>query len=458
MIAASPTVALVIGRFAKAIGSGETDVPADVRAMVRRLMIDVVGLCAAARETDYVRGCLSASEGRGLSTAIGHRGSFTAIDAALVNGTAAHGEDFDDTFEGGPVHAGAPVVPAVLAVAERQGLGGEAVVRAIAVGVEVICRGALVAPQAIHKAGFHPTAVLGAMATTAALATLLRMPEDATARALGIAGSMASGIIEYLADGSSTKRLHAGLAAQSGIRAVALAQGGVSGPPSVFEGAHGFYKAFAPSKTPDFTQLTDGLGARWVGALLAFKPYACGTMTQPYVDCAIALAKTGVRAEEITSIVCEVGEGTVHRLWEPLALKRSPPNGYAAKFSTPDCIAAGFLLGDAGLQAFEDSAIADPARRALAAKVSYVIDPANPYPRAFTGHLRATLRNGEVREFRQAHMRGGANAPLSDAEILAKYRANIRFGGWSIARGERVLSAIEALAGGGSIDMRGARA
>jgi 2-methylcitrate dehydratase PrpD len=457
MTAASPTVALVVGRFAEVIGSGQTDVPADVRAMVRRLMIDVVGLCAAARETDYVRGCLSATEGRGSSTAIGHRGVFTAIDAALINGTAAHGEDFDDTFEGGPVHAGAPVVPAVLAVAEREGLAGEAVVRAIAVGVEVICRGALVAPQAIHKAGFHPTAVLGAMATTAALAALLRMPEETTARALGIAGSMASGIIEYLADGSSTKRLHAGLAAQSGIRAVALAQGGVSGPPSVFEGAHGFYKAFAPSKTPDFMQLTDALGKRWVGASLAFKPFACGTMTQPYVDCAIALAKSGVRAEEIASIVCEAGEGTVHRLWEPLARKHSPPNGYAAKFSTPDCIAAGFLLGDAGLQAFEDSAIADPARRALAARVSYVIDPANPYPRAFTGHLSATLRNGEVREFRQAHMRGGANAPLSDAEIIAKYHANIRFGGWSAARGERVLSAIEALIGGGDINLRGAR-
>jgi 2-methylcitrate dehydratase PrpD len=457
MTVASPTIALVIGRFTEAIGSGEADVPSDVRAMVRRLMIDVVGLCAAARETDYVRGCLSATEGRGSSTAIGQRGGFTTIDAALINGTAAHGEDFDDTFEGGPVHAGAPVVPAVLAVAEREGLGGEAVVRAIAVGVEVICRSALVAPQAIHKAGFHPTAVLGAMATTAALATLLRMPKEATARALGIAGSMASGIIEYLADGSSTKRLHAGLAAQSGIRAVALAQGGVSGPPSVFEGAHGFYKAFAPSKTPDFTQLTDGLGERWVGASLAFKPFACGTMTQPYVDCAIALAKTGVRAEEIMSIVCEVGEGTVHRLWEPLALKHSPPNGYAAKFSTPDCIAAGFLLGDAGLQAFEDSAIADPVRRALAARVTYVIDPANPYPRAFTGHLRATLRNGEVREFRQAHMRGGANAPLSDAEIIAKYRANIRFGGWSATRGERVLAAIEVLVSGGDVNMKEAR-
>jgi hypothetical protein len=87
-----------------------------------------------------------------------------------------------------------------------------------------------------------------------------------------------------------------------------------------------------------------------------------------------------------------------------------------------------------------------------------VIDPANPYPRAFTGHLRATLRNGEVREFRQPHMRGGAQAPLPDSEIIAKYRANIRFGGWSAARGEQVLSAIEALARGGTLDLKEARA
>jgi 2-methylcitrate dehydratase PrpD len=457
MSAPSSTIALAIGGFAGAVATGVTPVPPEVRAMVRRLLIDVTGLCAAARRTDYVAGCLSAAEGKGASTAIGHSGRFTAIDAALINGTAAQGEDFDDTFEGGPVHAGAPVVPAVLAVAEREGLGGEAVVRAIAVGVEVMCRGALVAPQAIHKAGFHPTAVLGALGATAALATLLQLKPEATARALGIAGSMASGIIEYLADGSSTKRLHAGLAAQSGIRAVMLAKGGVSGPLTVFEGAHGFYKAFAPSRTPDFTQLTDNLGARWIGATLAFKPFACGTMTQPYVDCAIALARTGVRAEEIVSMVCEVGEGTVHRLWEPLALKRSPPNGYGAKFSTPDCIAAGFLTGKAGLEAFEDSAIRDPARRALAAKISYVIDPANPYPRAFTGHIRATLTSGEVREFRQDHMRGGVNAPLSDSEIIAKYRDNIRFGGWSVARGERVLAAIEALAAGKVFDLKEAR-
>jgi 2-methylcitrate dehydratase PrpD len=450
---ASDPIALAIGRFAAG-----NRLPGPVKAMVRRLVIDVAGLCVAARTTDYVAACLASVEGKGRATAIGHRGGFTAIDAALINGTAAHGEDFDDTFEGGPVHAGAPVVPAVLGVAERDGIAGPAVARAIAVGVEVMCRGSLVAPQGMHKACFHPTAILGAVGATAAVAALKGLRPEATARALGIAGSMASGIIEYLADGSSTKRLHAGLAAQSGIRAVALAEAGFTGPLTVFEGTHGLYKAFAHPRAPDFAQLTDGLGERWAASDLAFKPYACGTMTQPYVDCAIMLARKGIKAEDIVSLVCEVGEGTVHRLWEPLALKRNPPNGYAAKFSTPDCIAAGFLLGEAGLAAFDDGAVREKRRRALASKVSYVVDPANEYPRNYTGHIRATLRDGSVVEVRQPHMRGGARDPLSDADIIAKFRANCGYGGFSRTRTEALLAALERLAAGGAVELGKARA
>src|SRR6266545_3082527 len=128
--------------------------------------------------------------------------------AAFVNGTAAHGEDFDDTFEGGPVHAGAVVVPAVLAAAEQESLDGQRALLGIAVGVETICRLSLVVPKAVHKAGFHPTAVFGTIAAAAGVGAALKLDARQFANALGIAGSMASGIIEYLADGSSTKRLH----------------------------------------------------------------------------------------------------------------------------------------------------------------------------------------------------------------------------------------------------------
>ncbi len=410
------------------------------REMAEKLLTDVAGLCVAARRTDYVRASLAGWEASGGCTAIGHSRTLDAAGAAFVNGTAAHGEDFDDTFEGGPVHAGAVVVPAVLAVAERERLSGRDALLGIAVGVEVMCRASLVAPKLIHQAGFHPTAVLGAMGAAASVATALRLSKNQFVNALGIAGSMAAGIIEYLAEGAWTKRMHPGWAAQSGIRAADLARAGFVGPRAVFEGTHGLFHGFARTTDGDWDKLVGGFGERWVANSLAFKPYACGTMTQPYVDCARRLAEKGVRAEEVVEIVCEAAEGTVHRLWEPLADKQRPPNAYFAKFSQPYCIAAGFVLGHAGLEAFTEERVRDERLRSLAAKVRYEIDPDNPYPDEFTGHVRARLKDGRTLEERQEHLRGGRNEPLSRAEIEEKFRLNCAYGGWSAAQAERFLA------------------
>ncbi|MGA0564371.1 MmgE/PrpD family protein [Ancylobacter sp. VNQ12] len=445
-------LAMEIGAFA----TGAQPTPA-ATGVCRNLLVDIAGLILAARDTDYVRATLASAVDEGRCTALGHARRLGMYDAALVNGTAAHGEDFDDTFEGGPVHPGAVVVPAALAAAEQHGLTGAAVMRGIAVGAELMCRLSLVAPQATHKAGFHPTAIFGAPAATVAVAAVLGLDAPTTARALGIAGSLASGIIEYLADGSSTKRLHAGAAAQAGLRAVHLARAGFAGPLTVFEGAHGMFRAFAPSKTPDFARLTEGLGTRWVIEGLAFKPYACGTMTQPFVDCALKLAAAGVKADDIVSIRCKVGEGTVHRLWEPLASKHHPPNGYAGKFSTPYCMAVAFIDGAAGLGQFTDVRSQDPAVRALAARISYEIDPLDEYPRNFSGHLEAMLKDGRTLNFRQPHMRGGAHEPLPEAELAAKFEANLRFGGMEDDDIVALRQALATLAAGGAVDLAPAR-
>lgn len=423
----------------------------------RQLVFDIVALAIAARETDYVQAALASAVDDGPCTAFGHGRKLGLYDAAVVNGTAAHGEDFDDTFEGGPIHAGAVIVSAVMAIAEKRGLSGDAVMRGIAVGTELMCRMSLVAPQATHKASFHPTAIFGAPAAAAAVGAAIGLNAEQIGRALGISGSLASGIIEYLADGSSTKRLHAGAAAQAGLRAALLAEGGFTGPITVFDGTNGMYKAFAPSKTPDFTKLLDGLGSTWILETLAFKPYACGTMTQPFIDCAMKLAATGVKADDIVSISCNVGEGTVHRLWEPLAEKHRPPNGYAGKFSTPYCVAVGFIDGQAGLGQFTDERVKDPAVRALAAKVSYVIDPNDPYPKNFTGHIKATLKDGTVHEFHQPHMRGGAHERIPDAELQQKFEANLRFGGYSDAAIAAVRTSLSAIVSGGKVDLSPAR-
>src|SRR5438132_9018292 len=410
------------------------------REVAEKLLIDVAGLCVAARNTDYVSAALAGWEASGGCTAIGHSRTLDAAGAAFVNGTAAHGEDFDDSFEGGPVHAGAVVVPSVLAMAERNKIEGRDALRGIAVGAEVMCRASLVAPQLIHKAGFHPTAVLGAMGAAASVATALRLSKNQFVSALGIAGSMAAGIIEYLAEGAWTKRMHPGWAAQSGIRAADLARAGFVGPRAVFEGTHGLFHGFARTTEGDWGKLVGGFGERWVANSLAFKPYACGTMTQPYVDCARRLAEKGVRAEEVVEMVCEAAEGTVHRLWEPLADKQRPPNAYFAKFSQPYCIAAGFVRGHAGLDAFTEERVHDARLRSLAEKVRYVIDPANPYPKEFTGHVRVRLRDGRELEERQPHLRGGAHEPLERADLEEKFRLNCAYGGWGAARAASFLS------------------
>jgi 2-methylcitrate dehydratase PrpD len=411
------------------VGADAGKLSAETVEMTRRIVLDVAGLCISARNEPYVQAVIAAS-GPGDATAIGHARGFDPFSAALINGTAAHGEDYDDTFEGGPVHSGAVVVPAVMAICELENLPGDKLLLATAYGAELLCRLSLVTPKAIHKAGFHPTAVIGTMAAAAACSVALGLNKKQTVDALGIAGSMASGIIEYLAEGTWTKRMHAGWAAQSGIRAALMARAGFLGPRTVFEGTHGFFHAFAPSRKPAFDLLLADLGARWVIDDIVFKPYACGTMTQPFIDCAIALSKQGVTADDILKIECDVGEGTVHRLWEPLEVKHNPKTPYAAKFSTPICMALGFLEGKAGLGEFTETSIHDARVRALAAKVSYVINPDDPYPDQFIGHLRATLKNGDVREVKQGYMRGGKQAPMSLADLEGKFVDNAIYGGW----------------------------
>jgi 2-methylcitrate dehydratase PrpD len=409
------------------------------------LLIDVVGLCVTARNEDYVTSALSACEDHGICTVIGHARMLSAAGAAFVNGTAAHGLDFDDTFEGGPVHAGAVIVPAVLAACERYSPDGSTALIGIAVGTEVLCRLSLVVPKAVHKAGFHPTAVFGAMGAAAGVGAALGLSAGEIVDALGIAGSMAGGIIEYLAEGAWTKRLHAGWAAQSGIRAALLARSGFVGPRTVFEGVHGLFHGFAHTAQGDYDALTGDFGLRWVTDTLAFKPYPCGTMAQPYIDCARRLATRGVKAEDVAAIVCEVAEGTVHRLWEPLADKQRPPNGYAAKFAVPYLLATGLVNGGVGLDAFTDAAIRDPRVLALAAKVQFVIDPDNPYPNNFTGHIRATMKDGSVIEERQPHLRGGAREPLTRQDIVDKFELNAQHGGWSTQQSDATLKLLARL-------------
>ena len=403
------------------------DIPEKTQFTLKFLLKDICGIILSARNEDYVKSLVETYKGSGNLISLGHSEKFDLFSSAIIAGTAAHGEDFDDTFEGNPMHVGATMIPAMLSAAQKFDLDGDQILKGLAVGSELICRLALVAPTAMHKQSFHPTAVCGTFGVAAGLSSVLDLTEKQMVSALGVAGSFTSGIIEYLAEGSWTKRVHPGWSANSGMNATLIAKSGFYGPRTVFEGKHGFFEAFALKEIErDYSHLTDELGKRWENQNLAFKPFACGTMAQPFVDCAIKIRKKIKNLNEISSITAKVGEGTVHRLWEPLKEKRQPSTPYSAKFSVPYCVAVGFIRGDAGLNEFNEQSINDKEILSLASKVNYEIDPNNEYPKNYTGTLICKTSDSEFSEH-QPCFRGGIREPLTKDDIDKKYNANLNY-------------------------------
>src|SRR5258708_2504790 len=187
------TISGDLAQFAAQVDAARLPHPA--RQTIRLLMLDVAGLCTAARGLDYMAAARASAVSPGRATAFGHEGGVRPCDRPLIRGTGAEGGDDEDRFEGGPVNAGAVIGPAVLAAAEHRGLSGAAVVKGIAVGVEIMCRMSLVAPEATHKASFHPTAVFGAPAAAAGVAAPPGPPDDKIAQSIGVAGNASSGLI-----------------------------------------------------------------------------------------------------------------------------------------------------------------------------------------------------------------------------------------------------------------------
>jgi 2-methylcitrate dehydratase PrpD len=428
--------------LAKAFSGMPAMLPAEVTQVWDAILVDVAGLCVAACRSDYVQATLRATSDPGACTLIGHPGSHSVATATLVNGTAAQGEDYDDTFRGRANPCGGGDRSALLATAEHHGLTGGDFARGVAVGCEVMCRLCLVAPKRVHIAGFHPTAVFGALGAAAGVSSALRLDTGQWCNALGIAGSMASGIIEYLAEGCLDQAHASGLGGAGGISRRAHGAGWLHRPANAVRGEHGFFHAFANSDRCDFSAMLDGAGVVWLAADIAFKPYACGTMAHPYIDCARKLVAEGVSPEDVIAIECKTAEGIVHRLWEPLAAKQHPPNGYAAKFSIPYAMPSAMLRGDAGLDEYGEAVVHDRAIRALASKVSYVVDPDNPYPRQFTGHVRVTLSSGEVREAVQGHFPRRTGRTDVSRGPRGKFMANCAYGGWNEARARSALAAL----------------
>ncbi|GIW08914.1 MAG: MmgE/Prp family protein [Dehalococcoidia bacterium] len=385
---------------------------------------------------------------------VGRAGRYPAPMAAQVNGTLAHSLDFDDTHLPSILHPSATIVPATLALAEATGATGRDAIAAAAVGIEVCVRiglgGQLPEGNVWFDKGWHATSICGTMGAAALGAKLLGLGVDGVRNALGIAASLASGIIEANRTGGSVKRLHCGWAAHSGLMAALLTKQGYTGPPTALEGRFGMYNAFLDARFNE-ANVVSGLGREWSVPGIFYKPYPANHYTHAGIDAALAVRRKygPLDPEQIERIELGVAGPTLRTIGQPREEKIRPQSGYHAQFSGPFTVATA-LLGGGGLGVsfddFTDEKARDPRLLALAAKVELYADPEAEaiYPNQFPAILRVHLRDGRTLEERVMANRGGPDNPLSPEELRLKFTINAtRL--VSAERAEQIADAILAL-------------
>ncbi len=381
------------------------DIPEAVRDAAELHALDALGCAFAAHGTgegDAVRALAREEGGVPQAAAIG-LGRVPAATAALVNGTLAHTLDFDDTHDASVCHISAVVTPAAVAgwqaatstgsqpgapAAASAGSHGD-LAAALVAGNEVVARLGMAAPRAFHARGFHPTSVCGVFGATTAAALLRGLDEDGITRALGLAGSLASGLFAYLSDGSPTKPLHAGWAAAAGVRAAALAAHGLSGPAAILEDRHGLYAAYTDGPHTLDEQLAD-LGDRWETPAIEFKAYPACHFIHGALD---ALRAAGdLDGDDVTRIDATINAAGAPLVSDPREDKLTPTSPYGARFSLPYALAAQLVTGSAGARTFTQEAIGDAAVLARTPDVhTHVYDRPTA---SFAGGVTVTLRDG----------------------------------------------------------------
>ncbi|GAA0715618.1 MmgE/PrpD family protein [Dactylosporangium roseum] len=445
------------------------DLPAHVAEDVTNRILDTVGnmLAGRAEATDRTDSGLAVSRavqewgGRPQASVIGAAQRLPAVSAALVNGAFAHALDFDVTHLPSVLHPSASVVPAALAAAESVRARGTDVVAAVAAGIEICNRLGMASylpslrNSLFFEKGFHATSICGTIGAAVAAGMLYGLDADGLASAIGVAASMGAGILEANRTGDTVKKIHCGWAAHGGIAAAAMAREGVTGPPTVLEGRFGFFAAYLDGQY-DSRAMLDDLGTRWELLRTVYKPYPSNHFTHPGIDCALALRAGGLDPADIADIELGVAGPTLRTIGEPRAAKVRPASAYHAKFSGPFTVATA-LLGGGGLGVYLDDFVpgaeADPARLALADRVTCVDDPraSEIFPNAFAAVLTVRTRGGAVLSHRVDSSRGGPEHPLTLADHRLKFRLNA---GRALPE-ERVAQleeAATALAGGEPVD------
>jgi 2-methylcitrate dehydratase PrpD len=409
--------------FAFAAESADAEVPAIALENARHCLLDALGcgLFGAAQPWSAILSAqLLAEKSQGASTVFGHSETLAPSAAALANGTAIHGFELDDLLPAAIIHPGTVIVPAVLAAAEAADATMETLLRGIVIGYEVTSRISLALGTEPSQRGFHKTSVVGPVAAAIAAGVVLKLNVAQIACAAGLACSMSSGVKAYTAGGGGgmVKRLHAGWAAASGVRAAQLARDGFTAPVGAIDGHHGLLEVFS-GKSADAAQLTHALGDEWAINGVWFKVYPLCGWIQGVVQLLLKLrGNETLAAADISKIAVGTSRFAVEH-----NSNAEPVDTMAAQYSIPYCAALALTGDPCDPRAFEAASYNDPALRALATKVQIQTDAEceAAYPRRFGTRVTLHLANGEVKEALTLDPHGTAADPCSDAELEEKF-------------------------------------
>jgi 2-methylcitrate dehydratase PrpD len=449
---ASPSVSRVLADFLA--GASWSDLPRSVIVDTQRSVLDWLGSAMAGSIEPPARIAQQVVAGLGTSneaTVFSSRRA-SAGGAALANGVASHILELDDIHKESTVHAAAPVIPAALAVAERESADGRAFLLAVALGYEAALRvGEAVNPS--HYAFWHPTGTAATFGAAAAASSLVGLDANRTLDALGTAGTQAAGLWEFNADGAMSKHLHPGKAAFNGVLAADLARAGFTGATRILEGDRGFFRAM--SRSHDESRITDRLGEQWKISENCYKIWSCCGHTHSAVDVAVELRRErqwhgNAAVNDLRAVAIETyGPGF------EIVKQMNPGTPYQAKFSIAYCVAAGLLYGGATLDAFSDDhfangALADADIAALLARttVSVAGDLTSKYPAAWPTRVTFTFADGGVITRASDYPVGNPENPVSTAQLEEKFTALVapRFGDGVAARALEIIRSLETIA------------
>lgn len=365
----------------------------DILSRMRVYALDTLTVALAgtvsASSKAATRAVLSAC-GKPIATVLGVGRITSPWDAALINGTSAHALELDDDHRIAVLHPGAVVVPAAFAACEAASASGQTFLKSVLVGYEVMCRVGEVFRGSQFYHGVHPTALCGVFGAAAAASAAMALDRNATVRALGIAGTQASGLTEWRADGSWIKRLHPGRAAHTGVLSAKLAAEGFTGPATIFEGSGGFFNAFSYGEKFHPECMTQDLGTEYKALGTALKPYPCCRFEHGAIDLALeARTKVG-NVSQIDAVVVKIYRTDV------LTYHSVPKNAVDAQFNVPYAVAVALHEGTVGLSDFTETAIRRPEVLELAKRVRVVEDSefSAQYPDKYFTELGVTVKSG----------------------------------------------------------------